>query len=95
MAHLKMNNNKDGFKVETITDLPNILTPDMLMFKLELTAGYFNMLVRRFMRRLFGSTFEGVGTEAITAPLASAAAPAGCTSSPGRSVPATDCKAWL
>jgi hypothetical protein len=40
------------------------------MFKLDLTAGYFNMLVRRSMRRFFGSTFEGLHTEAAAAPFA-------------------------
>jgi hypothetical protein len=44
--------------------------PTCLLFKLDLTAGYFNMLVRRCMRRLFGSTFEGLHTEAIAAPFA-------------------------
>ena len=70
MAPLKDNFNKEGFKTETVADLPNILTPDMFFFKLDLTAGYFSMLVRRSMRRLFGSTFEGVHTEAVAAPFA-------------------------
>ena len=39
MAHLKDNFPKEGFKAETIADLPNILAPDMFMFKLDLTAG--------------------------------------------------------
>jgi hypothetical protein len=70
MAHLKDNFPKEGFKAETIADLPNILAPDMFMFKLDLTAGYFTMLVRRSMRRFFGSTFEGLHTEAAAAPFA-------------------------
>jgi hypothetical protein len=70
MVHLKDSFRKEGFKAETVADLPNILAADMLMFKLDLTAGYFSMLVRRSMRRLFGSTFEGVHTEAVAAPFA-------------------------
>ena len=70
MARLKDYFHKEGFKAETVADLPNILAADMFMFKLDLTAGYFSMLVRRSMRRLFGSTFEGVHTEAVAAPFA-------------------------
>ena len=70
MAHLKENYDKKSFQAETVADLPNILAADMFMLKLDLTVGYFNMLVRRCMRRLFGSTFEGVHTEAVAAPFA-------------------------
>jgi len=70
MSHLKENYDKERFKSETIADLPNILRPDMFMFKVDLMAGYFNMLVRRCMRRLFGTTFEGVHLEANAAPFA-------------------------
>ena len=70
MSHLKENYDKERFKSETIADLPNILRPDMFMFKVDLMAGYFNMLVRRCMRRLFGTTFEGMHLEANAAPFA-------------------------
>ena len=61
---------QESFKAETVADLPNILAADMFMLKLDLTVGYFNMLARRCMRRLFGSTLEGVHTEAVAAPFA-------------------------
>ena len=70
MAHLKENYDKKSFQAETVADLPNILAADMFMLKLDLTVGYFNMLARRCMRRLFGSTLEGVHTEAVAAPFA-------------------------
>ena len=59
MSSFKLFFHKQRFKMDGISTVPTVFTPDHFLFKLDFLAGYHAFLIRPWMRRFFGLFFEG------------------------------------
>ena len=59
MSSFKLFFHKQRFKMDGISTVPTVFTPEHFLFKLDFQAGYHAFLVRPWMRRFFGLSFEG------------------------------------